>query len=140
MTITGNRSASFLSVSLTNRLSLAWLGCETMKVKVPSKSRKRIRRFFEIAASLARSDAMDLSRHALQMLDFDVNVAQTTLRPVINIVGAQMKTHPLHPFSSFVLRHFESLSDRIGHSFLIVRIPHQRPVQFFRGPAQVAHY
>src|SRR4029079_387023 len=122
MTTTGIRRASFRSVSFTDRLSFAWLGRETMGVNVPSKSRNRIRRFIEIAASLARSDAMGLSGHALQGLDLYIDVAQTTLGPVINVVSAQLKTHHPHPFSSLVLGHLQRLPDCIGHPFLVVRI------------------
>src|SRR3954463_16179381 len=140
MTTTGIRRASFRSVSFTDRLSLAWLGRETMGVNVPSKSRNRIRRCIEIAASLARSDAMRLSRHALQVFDLNIDVAQTTLGPVINVVRAQVETHHPHPFSSFLLGHLQRLPNGIGHTFLVVRIDHQRSIQFLRGSCQVAHY
>src|SRR6185503_2730064 len=140
MTTTGIRRASFRSVSLTDRLSFAWLGRETMGVNVPSKSRNKIRRFIEIAASLARSDVMGLSWHTLQVIDLNIDVAQTTLGPLINVVRAQMKTHHPHPFSSLVLGHLRRLPDSIGHTFLVVWIHHQRPIQFFRGSGQVAHH
>ena len=90
MTTTGSRPTSFRNVSLTGRLSLARFGRATMGVNVPSKSRNRIRRFIGIAASLVRSDTMGSSRHSLHVIDFNINIAQTTHCPVINIVLAEM--------------------------------------------------
>src|SRR5678810_34139 len=34
-----------------------------------------------------------LSRHTLQLTEFYINVAQTILGPMINIMGAEVKTH-----------------------------------------------
>ena len=112
MTTIGITRTSFLNVSLTDRLSLARFGCDAMGLNVPSKSRNKIRRSIGIAASLVRSDTMGgLSGDTLQAVEFNINIAQTTLGPVINIVRAEMKTHQPHPLSSFVLRHFQCPSD-----------------------------
>lgn len=89
----------------------ARFGHDTIGVSVPSKSRNRIRRFIEFAASLARSGAMGSSRHALQVIDFNINIAQAPLSPLIEIVPAEMVTHQPHPLSSFIFRHRQRSSD-----------------------------
>lgn len=112
MTTIGITRTSFRNVSLTDRLSLARFGCDAMGLNVPSKSRNKIRRSMGIAASLVRSDIMrGLSGYTLQVVEFNINIAQTTLGPVINIVRAEMKTHQPHPLSSFIFRHLQRSPD-----------------------------
>src|SRR5262245_24197950 len=98
-----------------------------MGVNVPSKSGKRIKRLFGIAPRLARSDTTGSSRYALHVSDIHVNIVQTSLSPLVDIMPAEMKAHLTHPFASFTFRHLQRLPDRIGHSFLVVRIHNQRP-------------
>jgi hypothetical protein len=106
MTTIGITRTSLPNVSFTDRLSLALFGCDAMGLNVPSKSRNRIRRSIGIAASRARSDTMGgSSPDTLQVVDFNINIAQTTLGPVINIVRAEMKTHQSHPLSPFMFGH-----------------------------------
>lgn len=67
--------------------------------------------FIGITARVARSDLTVSSRHALQETNFNINVPQTILGPVIDIMRAEIKPHMPHPLSSFVLRHLECLPD-----------------------------